>query len=146
MFSREIRRQERAKVKYILVLRVVGLPVWLSLWGGGGVHRWQVVRLSGLFPAFVVCSVPLSLSLSALVHLLSCNSPILCLISRFRGVFSGFWGSDVYLYGSRSLRGLCGLCTRVGLGGLKACGVFASMLPSCLPFVFFSCPLVLLSS
>ena len=44
-----------------------------------------------------------------------------------------------------SLRGLCGLCARVGLGGLKACGVFASifiLLPSF--FIFFVLFLVLL--
>ena len=28
----------------------------------------------------------------------------------------------------RALRGLCGFCARVELGGLKACGVFASIL------------------
>ena len=41
-------------------------------------------------------------------------------ISRFKGVFSGFWGADVCLYGFGVLRGLCGLCgfcARVELGG-----------------------------
>ena len=38
-------------------------------------------------------------------------------ISRFKGVFRGFYGAGVYLYGLRSLRGLCGFCARVELGG-----------------------------
>lgn len=46
-------------------------------------------------------------------------------ISRFKGVFRGFYSADVYLYGLRSLRGLWGFCARVELGGLKDCGVFA---------------------
>ena len=46
----------------------------------------------------------------------------ICLISRFKGVFSGFWGCCVGLY---CLRGLWGFCARVELGGLKACSVFA---------------------
>ena len=41
-------------------------------------------------------------------------------ISRFKGVFSGVYGADVYLYGLMSLRGLCGFCARVELGGLEA--------------------------
>ena len=47
------------------------------------------------------------------------------LISRFKGVFRGFYGADVYLYELRSLRGLWGFCVREWLGGLEACGVFA---------------------
>ena len=38
-------------------------------------------------------------------------------ISRFKGVFSGFWGSCVGLYGFGALLGLCGFCARVELGG-----------------------------
>ena len=60
VFYRDFRRQERAKVKYILGL---GLSLWLSLWGGGGVHWWRVVGSCGsscfraVFPAFcpLVC-------------------------------------------------------------------------------------------
>ena len=40
------------------------------------------------------------------------------------------------LLGLRALRGLCGFCVREWLGGLKACGVFASvflLLLLCLP-------------
>ena len=44
--------------------------------------------------------------------MLECGS-----VSRFRGVFRGFYSADVYLYGLRSLRGLCGFCARVELGG-----------------------------
>ena len=46
-------------------------------------------------------------------------------ISRFKGVFSGFWGFRVGLYCLGALRGLWGFCVREWLGGLKACGVFA---------------------
>ena len=38
-------------------------------------------------------------------------------IPRFKGVFRGFYGADVYLYGLRFLRGLWGFCARVELGG-----------------------------
>ena len=67
-------------------------------------------------------------------------------ISRFKGVFSGFWGVGVYLYRFGVLRGLCGFCARVELGGLEACGVFrlyfisfASLLSSFLSFCFCVC-------
>lgn len=85
-----------------------------------------------------MCSVPLSCLLSSLLLSLSCNSLKICRISRFKGVLSGFWGADVYLYGLRALRGLWGFYVREWLGGFGACCVFC-------PFVFFSCPLVLLS-
>lgn len=60
-------------------------------------------------------------------------------ISRFKGVFSGFWGFRVGLCRLGALRGLWGFCARVGLGGLKACGVFASvflLLSLCLPLFY----------
>ena len=41
-----------------------------------------------------------------------------------KGVFSGFCGADVYLYGLRVLRGLWGFYVREQLGGFRACGVF----------------------
>ena len=41
-----------------------------------------------------------------------------------KGVFSGFCGADVCLYGLRSLRGLWGFCVREWLGGFGACCVF----------------------
>ena len=49
------------------------------------------------------------------------------------------------MYCLGALRGLWGFCVREWLGGYMTCCVFASMLSSRLPFVFFSCPLVLLS-
>ena len=63
-------------------------------------------------------------------------------ISRFKGVFSAVWVVYVGLCCSGNLRGLWGFCTRVELGGLKACGVFASVFlvfSSSLPmFILFS--------
>ena len=120
--------------------------MWLSLFGAVVVStgcRW--CRVQGLQVSCGVCSVPFFLPF---VPLLLCSRCVACKygsISRFKGVFRGFCGADVYLYGLRALRGLWGFCTREWLGGLKACGVFASMLSSRLPFVFLSCPLVLLS-
>ena len=58
-------------------------------------------------------------------------------ISRFKGVFSAVWGFRVGLCCLGGLRGLCGFCARVELGGLKTCCVFA--------FVFLLLSLCLLS-
>ena len=69
--------------------------------------------------------------------LLLCACRVACKygsISRFKGVFRGFWGVGVYLYRFGVLRGLCGFCARVELGGYMTCGVFASILSS---FVLF---------
>ena len=41
-------------------------------------------------------------------------------ISRFKGVFRGFYMFGVGLCCFGALRGLCGFCARVELGGLKA--------------------------
>ena len=38
-------------------------------------------------------------------------------ISRFKGVFRGFYGVRVGLCCLGALRGLCGFCARVELGG-----------------------------
>ena len=46
-------------------------------------------------------------------------------ISRFKGVFRGFYGVRVGLCCLGALRGLCGFCARVELGGYMTCGVFA---------------------
>ena len=89
--------------------------------------------------------------LSALLH---CACRVACeygSISRSKGVLRGFYGADVCLYGFGVLRGLCGFCARVELGGLEACGVFASILSSfvlfcplsCLLFCPLSCPIAL---
>ena len=43
--------------------------------------------------------------------------------------------------GFGALRGLCGFCARVELGGLEACGVFASILSYFVLFCPLSCPL-----
>ncbi len=77
-----------------------------------------------LLPAFLLCACRVACKYA--------------FISRFKGVFSVVWGADVYLYGLRSLRGLCGFCTRVELGGYKTCGVFAPIYPFiCLYLPFF---------
>ena len=84
--------------------------------------------------------------LSALLH---CACRVACKygsISRFKGVFSAFWGADVCLYGFGALLGLCGFCAREVFGGLEACGVFASILSSFVLFLvlYFVLYLVLL--
>ena len=59
-------------------------------------------------------------------------------ISRFKGVYSGFYGVCVGLYCLRALRGLWGFCVREWLGGLEACCVFASIYSFiCLYLPFF---------
>ena len=78
----------------------------------------------------VPCLLP-ALSLCSWCVVFECGS-----ISRSWGVFSEVWGCCVGLCGLRALRGLCGFCTRVELGGLKACCVFAFrflLLLLCLP-------------
>ena len=88
----------------------------------------------------VVCFI----LLSALSLCLWCVVFEYGLISRFNGVFRGFWAFRVGLCCLRALRGLCGFCVREWLGGLKACGVFAPvfhLLPIsfCLSFYLFTC-------
>ena len=59
------------------------------------------------------------------------------LISHFKGVFRGFYGVRVGLFVLGGLRGLCGFCTRVELGGFGACCVFClSFSPFALVFAF----------
>ena len=108
---------------------------------GGGVSSCPLVQRCAGFRGFRTCH-RLALVLWWCVPCLL-SSPLLCLwcialeygfISRFKGVFSGFWGANMCLYGFGVLRGLWGFCARVELGGLKACGVFASILSS---FVLF---------
>ena len=94
-----------------------GLPLWLSLWGGGGVHWVQVVRSCSLSLGVFR---PFALPLPACLLCLWCIALEYGSISRFKGVFRGFYGADVCLYGFGALRGLCGFCARVELGGLEA--------------------------
>ena len=74
--------------------------VALSL-GGGGVHRVQVVRSCSLSLGVFRPFLP---SFARFPAFLSYFAFQICLISRFKGVFGGFWGADVCLYGLRSLR------------------------------------------
>lgn len=71
---------------------------------------------------------------------------------RFKGVFRGFCGFRVGLCCLGALRGLCGFCARVRLGGYMTYCVFAFLfllLSLCLLFFYalcllcFGCPLVL---
>ena len=78
--------------------------------------------------------------LSALSLCSRCVACKICLISRFKGVFRAFCGVRVGLCCLGALRGLCGFCARVELGGLKDCGVFASA------FIFSSSAFILSSS
>ena len=57
---------------------------------------------------FVVRSLPFVRFLA--LSLVRCLQ--ICLYSRFKGVFSGFWGWRVGLYCLRALRGLWGFCVR----------------------------------
>ena len=82
-------------------------------------------------------------------------------ISRFKGVFSGFWGCCVGLFVLGALRGLWGFCVREWLGGYMTCCVFASVFPlfasilsvfhllrlssGALPLLSSACPLSCLS-
>ena len=113
------------------------------MWGvvcsfGGGVSWCPLVQRSAGVRGFRTCRRSARVLwwcaprlLSALLH---CACRVACKygsISRFKGVFSGFWGADVCLYGFGALLGLCGFCARVELGGYMTCGVF------CLSFSSF---------
>ena len=127
MFSRDFGRPQTAKPKYIF-------EKWCKV-GAWDAFRAclsscplvQVVQacslmlcLGRVFPSFVRFFVPL-------LPLLSCNTCEICPISRFKGVFRGFYMFGVGLYCLRALRGLWGFCTRVELGGLEVYCVFASV-------------------
>ena len=149
VFSRDFRRQKTAKVKIYFTFGGCrgfrcGSPFVAVVVSTG--CRW--CRVHGLLVSCGVCSVPLSLPFVPLLHFLSCISLEICLISHFKAVFRGFWGAGVYLYGFGALRGLCGFCTRVELGGLKAYGVFVSIFSYLLLLLslFLLSLLVLLSS
>ena len=101
-------------------------------------HRVHLCRLAvflWLSSAFVACSLPF-VCFTALL-LLRCLQ--IWLYLAFLGGFRGFYGVCVGLCRLGALRGLWGFCARVELGGLKACGVFASVFlsfPLYLPYVF----------
>ena len=94
--------------------------MWLCL-PAFGVSAW--VGLSGSWRYFAdVSNIGQETARCSAFYPLCRSSPwcVACeygSISRFKGVLRGFYGADVYLYGLRSLRGLCGLCVRVELGG-----------------------------
>ena len=108
------------------------------------VHWWQVCRLFGTSgPAkrlsLVLWScVPSFCPLSRFVFgALLANMALFRVLRAFLARFVGF---RVGLCCLGALRGLCGFCTRVELGGLKACCVFASIFPLlCLSFYLFTC-------
>ena len=133
--------QKRQKQKFVLISGLSGFcfhPLsWWRWWcppiaGGAG------CRASG---GLSWCVFPLPLSAFLLCP--RCVGFEICLYSRSKGVFRGFPLLDVGLYCSGALRGLWGFCVREWLGGLKACGVFASVFLVfpllCLPFHLFTC-------
>ena len=142
VFSRENRRPKTAKTKIYFTFGGCRASRCGSLFGAVVVStcgRWcRVQGLPWCVPSLSPCL------LSALPLCLWCVGLKYAFISHSKGVFSVFWGVCVGLYYLRALCGSWGLCTRVELGGFGSCGVFASMLSSRLPFVFFSCLLVLL--
>ena len=136
MFSRDFRRQEGAKFKIYLSFEDYRGFQCGSLFGAVVVStgcRWS--GSLGVILPFVACSLISS-------AFLLCSRCVACKygsISRFKGVFSGFWAFCVGLCCLRALCGLCGFCVREWLGGLKACGVFSSFYPFiCLSFCLFA--------
>ena len=94
--------------------------------GCAGSLGFRTCHNAGACP-LVVCSL-----LSSALSLCSCR--VACKygsISQFKGVLTGFWGACVGLCCLGALRGLCGFCTRVELGGFGACCVFASVFLFC---------------
>ena len=84
------------------------------------VHSVQVVQAfeaSGPAGGWLVSSGRVFPPFVRLVALFSVHRLEICLISRFKGVFSVVWGCRVGLFVLRALLGLCGFCTRVELGG-----------------------------
>ena len=118
------------------------------MWSVACLHRVHSCRLSRVQDPLEVGCGPLvvcSLLLSALSLCLWCIVFEYALISRFKGVFSGFPLLDVCLYCSRALRGLWGFCVREWLGGFMSCCVFSSFYPFiCLSFCLFALGFILL--
>lgn len=149
VFSRENRRPKRAKTKIYFTFvgcRAYVVALHLGRWWCPLIQRWAGLR--GFRTCHRSALVLWWLAPCLLSALPLCLWWIACkcgFISQFKAVFRGFYMFGVGLYCLGALRGLWGFCVREWLGGLEACGVFASILSSRLPFVFFSCPLVLLS-
>ena len=61
-----LRDRKGRNLRYILVLGVAGLPLRLSLWGGGGVHWAQVVQCAGASGGLLWCVPSLSSCLLSL--------------------------------------------------------------------------------
>ena len=101
VFSREFRRPKRAKFKIYLSFEGAGASVVaLHLW------RWWCPLVAGgalLLPLFG-CVPSLCPSFVPFLLCLWCITLEYGFISRFKGVFRGFYGADVCLYGLRSLR------------------------------------------
>lgn len=96
VFSREFRRPKTAKFKIYLSFEdcrgfrcgsLFGAVVVSTGCRWSGSSRLQDLPDVGGGPP-VVCSVPLSLLFVPLLPLLSCNTCEICLVSRFKGVFS----------------------------------------------------------
>ena len=96
MFSRDFRRPKRAKFKIYLSFEGAGASVvalslgrwWCPLGAGGAL----LLLLFGCVPSLCPAFVPLPLCLW-------CIAFEYCFISRFKGVFGGFWGADVVCMG-----------------------------------------------
>ena len=115
---REFRRPKGAKSKHIF-------EIWCEcVWSCAPL---VVVSTGGICAGFRTCQTCRRLArvlwwcapclLSAFLLCLWCIALEYGSISRFKGVLRGFYGADVCLYGFGVLRGLCGFCARVELGG-----------------------------
>ena len=115
------------------VLPVLRCAHWLQVVGSCG-RLWACPLLWSCVPCL----------LSAFSLCLRWDARKYAFISRFKAVFSVVWGVCVGLYCFGALRGLCGFCARVELGGFRACCVFASIFHLLAPifhllaFVFIS--------
>ena len=124
-----------------------GLPAfWRVHWSGGG----QGFEASGPEGGWLWSSGRVPCLLSALSLCLWCAMLEYGSVSRFEGVFRGFYVFRVGLLGLGALRGLWGFCVRVRLGGFRACCVFCLsfssflLLSSLVLLSFCSCPASLL--
>ena len=137
-FLGDLGDQKGQNLRYILILRVAGLPLWLSIGGGGRVHWVQVVQGAGAFVVLSWCVPSLCPCLSSLCCF---GSPAIvlyyALFRVLRGFLAGF-GVRMYICMGLVLCVDCGaFCAREGLGGFGACCVSASvflLLLLCLPF------------